>query len=50
MTSFPSVEDWKFSQEFIEEDSFQLKAREKSTELGIKPIGAGVGSLLKFHY
>jgi predicted O-methyltransferase YrrM len=48
MTSFPSVEDWKFSQEFIEEDSFQLKAREKSTELGIKPIGAGVGSLLKF--
>lgn len=48
MTSFPSVEDWKFSQDFIEEDSFQLKAREKSGELGIKPIGAGVGSLLKF--
>ena len=48
MTNFPSVEDWKFSQEFIEEDSFQLKAREKSAELGIKPIGQGVGSLLKF--
>lgn len=48
MTSFPSVEDWKFSQEFIAEDSFQIKARDKSAELGIKPIGAGVGSLLKF--
>lgn len=48
MANFPSVEDWKFSQEFQAEDSFQLSARNKSIELGIVPIGSGVGSLLKF--
>ncbi len=48
MAIFPSVEDWKFSQEFESEDTFQLKARDKSNELSITPIGSGVGSLLKF--
>ena len=48
MTQAPSSGDWLHSQTFISEDTHLSNAREKSTELGLNPIGQGVGALLKF--
>jgi predicted O-methyltransferase YrrM len=48
MTQAPSSSDWLHSQSFIPEDTHLSNAREKSSELGLNPIGQGVGALLKF--
>jgi predicted O-methyltransferase YrrM len=48
MTQAPSGSDWLHSQAFIPEDTHLANAREKSNELGLNPIGQGVGALLKF--
>ena len=48
MTQAPSSGDWLHSQSFIPEDTQLSNAREKSSELGLNPIGQGVGALLKF--
>jgi predicted O-methyltransferase YrrM len=48
MTQAPSSGDWLQSQTFIPEDIHLSNAREKSTDLGLNPIGQGVGALLKF--
>jgi len=48
MTQAPSGSDWLQSQAFIPEDTHLSNAREKSNELGLNPIGQGVGALLKF--
>jgi len=48
MTQAPSGSDWLHSQAFIPEDTHLSNAREKSNELGLNPIGQGVGALLKF--
>jgi predicted O-methyltransferase YrrM len=48
MTQAPSSSDWLHSQSFIPEDTHLANAREKSSELGLNPIGQGVGALLKF--
>jgi len=48
MTQDPSSSDWLHSQSFIPEDTHLSNAREKSSELGLNPIGQGVGALLKF--
>lgn len=48
MTIIPSVEDWNFSQNFLDEDASILKAREKAKELNIQAIGSGVGAVLRF--
>ena len=43
MTIIPSVEDWNFSQNFLDEDASILKAREKAKELNIQAIGSEIG-------
>lgn len=48
MTQAPSSSEWLHSQTFIPEDTHLSNAREKSNELGLNPIGQGVGALLKF--
>jgi predicted O-methyltransferase YrrM len=48
MTQAPSGSDWLHAQAFIPEDTHLANAREKSNELGLNPIGQGVGALLKF--
>jgi predicted O-methyltransferase YrrM len=48
MTQAPSGSDWLHSQAFIPADTHLSNAREKSNELGLNPIGQGVGALLKF--
>jgi len=48
MTQAPSNGEWLHSQTFISEDTHLSNAREKSNELGLNPIGQGVGALLKF--
>ncbi len=48
MTQAPSSSEWLHSQTFIPEDTHLSNAREKSIELGLNPIGQGVGALLKF--
>jgi predicted O-methyltransferase YrrM len=48
MAQAPSGSDWLYSQAFIPEDTHLSNAREKSNELGLNPIGQGVGALLKF--
>ena len=48
MTQAPSSSEWLHSQTFIPEDTHLSNAREKSNELGLIPIGQGVGALLKF--
>ena len=48
MTQVPSNGEWLHSQTFISEDTHLSNAREKSIELGLNPIGQGVGALLKF--
>jgi len=48
MTQAPSSGEWLQSQTFIPEDTHLSNAREKSTDLGLNPIGQGVGALLKF--
>ena len=48
MTHAPSSGEWLHSQTFIPEDTHLSNAREKSNELGLNPIGQGVGALLKF--
>lgn len=48
MTQTPSSSEWLYSQTFIPEDTHLSNAREKSNELGLNPIGQGVGALLKF--
>ena len=48
MTQAPSNGEWLHSQTFIPEDTHLSNAREKSIELGLNPIGQGVGALLKF--
>lgn len=48
MTQAPTSGQWLDSQTFIPEDTHLSNAREKSKELGLNPIGQGVGALLKF--
>ena len=48
MTQAPSSGEWLHSQTFIPEDTHLSNARAKSTDLGLNPIGQGVGALLKF--
>lgn len=48
MTQGPSSGEWLYSQTFIPEDTHLSIAREKSSELGLIPIGQGVGAILKF--
>ena len=48
MTQAPSSSEWLHSQTFIPEDTHLSNARENSIELGLNPIGQGVGALLKF--
>jgi len=48
MTQAPSSGEWLHAQTFIPEDTHLSNAREKSNELGLIPIGQGVGALLKF--
>jgi len=48
MTQAPSSGEWLHAQTFIPEDTHLSNAREKSNELGLNPIGQGVGALLKF--
>jgi len=48
MTQAPSSSEWLHSQTFIPEDTHLSNARAKSTDLGLNPIGQGVGALLKF--
>ena len=48
MTQAPSGSEWLQSQTFIPEDTHLSNAREKSIDLGLNPVGQGVGALLKF--
>lgn len=44
----PSPASWAFSESFIAEDEVLAAARERAEEVGVAPIGPGVGACLRF--